>query len=306
MTASDEMHQSILDFRENTGKPVVVSMGSTAASGAYYISTAADRIVANETTLTGSLGVIFQLNNFAEAADKYGIGQVVIKSGKYKDMGNAFREMRPDEREIFQSIVDESYSEFVDVISEGRKIPKGGCERSQTAACTQAPRLKISGSSTPSETSTKRPPPRAGSPTPKIRPWSATCRSRPSPSPCWRAWPRRSRRPNKSWMPQGSIWNPSLLPLPAGSLTQTASCTRLTEPRARRALQHFSTLRLRLRSSACQLCWERLALIVLSLCIRSGIDRHGARPRAGVSPWQVLAEVLTSDSRRLERADKPP
>ena len=124
VTASDEMHQSILDFRENTGKPVVVSMGDTAASGGYYISTAADRIVANETTLTGSLGVIFQLNNFAEAADKYGIKQVVIKSGEYKDMGNAFREMRPDEREIFQAIVDDSYSEFVDVISEGRRIPE--------------------------------------------------------------------------------------------------------------------------------------------------------------------------------------
>jgi protease-4 len=124
VTASDEMHQSILDFRENTGKPVVVSMGDTAASGGYYISTAADRIVANETTLTGSLGVIFQLNNFAEAADKYGIKQVVIKSGKYKDMGNAFREMTPEERAIFQSIVDESYSEFVDVISEGRNIPE--------------------------------------------------------------------------------------------------------------------------------------------------------------------------------------
>jgi len=124
VTASDEMHQSILDFRENTGKPVVVSMGDTAASGGYYISTAADRIVANETTLTGSLGVIIPLNNFAEAADKYGIKQVVIKSGKYKDMGNAFREMRPDEREIFQSIVDGLYSEFVDVISEGRGIPE--------------------------------------------------------------------------------------------------------------------------------------------------------------------------------------
>ena len=124
VTASDEMHQSILDFRENTGKPVVVSMGDTAASGGYYISTAADRIVANETTLTGSLGVIFQLNNFAEAAEKYGIKQVVIKSGKYKDMGNAFREMTPDEREIIQSIVDESYSEFVGVISEGRGIPE--------------------------------------------------------------------------------------------------------------------------------------------------------------------------------------
>jgi protease IV len=124
VTASDEMHQSILDFRKNTGKPVVVSMEDTAASGGYYISTAADRIVANETTLTGSLGVIFQLNNFAEAADKYGIKQVVIKSGKYKDIGNAFREMKPEEREIFQSLVDESYSEFVDVISEGRGIPE--------------------------------------------------------------------------------------------------------------------------------------------------------------------------------------
>src|SRR5215204_6492585 len=124
VTASDEMHQSILDFRKNTGKPVVVSMGDTAASGGYYISTAADRIVANETTLTGSLGVIFEFNNFAEAADKYGIKQVVIKSGKYKDIGNAFREMKPEEREIFQSLVDQDYSEFVEVISEGREIPE--------------------------------------------------------------------------------------------------------------------------------------------------------------------------------------
>src|SRR5918998_1143142 len=124
VTASDEMHQSILDFRENTGKPLVVSMGDTAASGGYYIATAADRIVANETTLTGSLGVIIPLNNYAEAASKYGIKQVVIKSGKYKDMGSAFREMTSDEREIFQSFVDDLYAQFVDVISEGRDIPK--------------------------------------------------------------------------------------------------------------------------------------------------------------------------------------
>ena len=124
VTASDEMHQSILDFRENAGKPVVVSMGDTAASGGYYIATAADRIVANETTLTGSLGVIIPLNNFAEAANKYGIKQVIIKSGKYKDMGSSFREMTPKERDIFQSIVDDLYAQFVDVISEGRDIPK--------------------------------------------------------------------------------------------------------------------------------------------------------------------------------------
>ena len=124
VTASDEMHQSILDFEKNTGKPVVVSMQDVAASGGYYISTPADRIVANETTLTGSLGVIFEITNFSEAAKKYGIKQVVIKSGKYKDIGSAFREMTPEERDIFQSIVDDSYAQFVDVISEGRDIPE--------------------------------------------------------------------------------------------------------------------------------------------------------------------------------------
>lgn len=124
VTASDEMHQSILDFKRSSGKPVVVSMGDTAASGGYYISTAADRIVANETTLTGSLGVIIQLNNFQEIADKYGYKQVVIKSGEFKDIGNAFRELTPEERDIFQGIVDQSYEEFVDVISSGRDLPK--------------------------------------------------------------------------------------------------------------------------------------------------------------------------------------
>src|SRR4028119_1349106 len=111
VTASDEMHQSIADFKKNTGKPVVVSMGDTAASGGYYISTAADRIVANETTLTGSLGVIMQLNNFTEIAERYGYKQVVIKSGKFKDMGSSFRDLTPEERQILQSIVDESYDE---------------------------------------------------------------------------------------------------------------------------------------------------------------------------------------------------
>ena len=124
VTASDEMHQSILDFKEQTGKPVVVSMGDTAASGGYYISTAADRIVANETTLTGSLGVIFTLTDFSELADRYGVEQEVIKSGEFKDMGSSFRDLTPEEREILQSIVDESYDEFVSVIVEGRGLPE--------------------------------------------------------------------------------------------------------------------------------------------------------------------------------------
>jgi protease IV len=124
VTASDEMHQSILDFREQTGLPVVVSMGDVAASGGYYISTAADRIVANETTLTGSLGVIFALTDFSELADRYGVEQEVVKSGEFKDMGSSFRDLTPEEREILQSIVDESYDEFVGVIVEGRGLPE--------------------------------------------------------------------------------------------------------------------------------------------------------------------------------------
>jgi protease-4 len=123
-TASDEMHQSILDFRESSGKPVVVSMQDTAASGGYYISTAADRIVANETTLTGSLGVIFQLNNFTELAQKYGYQREIIKSGEFKDIANSFRELSPEDREILQSVVNESYDEFVSVIVEGRDLPE--------------------------------------------------------------------------------------------------------------------------------------------------------------------------------------
>lgn len=124
VTASDEMQQSILDFKESSGKPVVVSMGDVAASGGYYISTAADRIVANETTLTGSLGVIFSLTNISELANEYGVEQEVIKSGEFKDMGSSFRDLTPEEREIFQSIVDESYDEFVEVIAEGRGLPE--------------------------------------------------------------------------------------------------------------------------------------------------------------------------------------
>ncbi|TCJ19687.1 signal peptide peptidase SppA [Rubrobacter taiwanensis] len=124
VVASDEMHQAILDFRERTEKPVVVSMGSTAASGGYYISTAADRIVANPTTLTGSIGVIFRSVNYAEAADRLGIEEVVVQSGEFKNMASPFDELTPEEREILQSFIDEAYDRFVGVIVEGRDLPE--------------------------------------------------------------------------------------------------------------------------------------------------------------------------------------
>ena len=124
VVASDEMHQGILDFKEESEKPVVVSMDETAASGGFYIATAADSIVANETTLTGSLGVIFSYLNYGEAADKLGLQEEVIKSGEFKDIGSPTREPTEEEREILQNLVMESYDGFVDVIVEGRDLPE--------------------------------------------------------------------------------------------------------------------------------------------------------------------------------------
>lgn len=124
VTASDQMHQHIMDFKKSSNKPVVVSMGSTAASGGYWISTAADRIVTNETTLTGSLGVFIPLLNFSEAADKYGVTQKYVKSGKFKTMGSPWKDLTEQEREIFDSIVDQEYDKFVEVIMEGRGLPE--------------------------------------------------------------------------------------------------------------------------------------------------------------------------------------
>ena len=121
---TDQIHQSILDFKETTGKPVVVSMDATAASGGYYIATAADQIVANANTLTGSLGVIFSYLNFEEAAENLGLQEEVIKSGPYKDIGSATREPTAEELEILQTYVDEGYDRFVEVIVEGRNLPE--------------------------------------------------------------------------------------------------------------------------------------------------------------------------------------
>ncbi|MDX6380461.1 MAG: protease [Rubrobacteraceae bacterium] len=124
VVASDQMHESIREFKQTTNKPVVVSMGETAASGGYYIATAADKVVANESTLTGSLGVIFSYLNFAEAADKLGLKEEVVKSGKFKDIGSPTREPTEEELEILQSLIDESYDGFVKVIVEGRGLPE--------------------------------------------------------------------------------------------------------------------------------------------------------------------------------------
>lgn len=123
VVASSEIHAELLKFRE-AGKPLVVSMGSTAASGGYYISAPADRIYANADTLTGSLGVILSLTNYEEGFEKLGLRSYVYKSGELKDIGSPTRQPTEEEERVLQSIVDEAYDGFVRVIVEGRGLPE--------------------------------------------------------------------------------------------------------------------------------------------------------------------------------------
>ncbi|RKQ32949.1 signal peptide peptidase SppA [Oceanobacillus halophilus] len=119
---SAEIHDKIKEIQEEYGKPVYVSMGNTAASGGYYISAPADKIVAHPATLTGSIGVIMESINFAELAEQLGIDFNTIKSGEFKDIMSASREMTEDERDILQTMIDELYGDFVQVIVEGREM----------------------------------------------------------------------------------------------------------------------------------------------------------------------------------------
>ncbi len=117
---SAEIYDQIREIQEESQKPVYVSMGAMAASGGYYIAAPADKIFALEETLTGSLGVIMQSINYGELADNIGIDTVTIKSGPYKDIMAADREMTEEERRILQSMIDNSYNKFVRIIAEGR------------------------------------------------------------------------------------------------------------------------------------------------------------------------------------------
>ncbi len=110
-------------------KKVVASMGAVAASGGYYVACAADGIVANPGTITGSIGVIMGYTNFRKLLDKIGMVPVVIKSGPYKDTGSPTREMRSDEREILQSITSAIHEQFVTAIAEGRKMDRAQVEQ---------------------------------------------------------------------------------------------------------------------------------------------------------------------------------
>ena len=121
---SQEIYTEVLKIRDEGKKKIVTSMGSVAASGGYYIASASDRIVANPGSVTGSIGVILELANVSGLMKKVGVESVVIKSGKFKDVGSLFRTMTPEERELLQGVIDDTYDQFVDAVAAGRGINK--------------------------------------------------------------------------------------------------------------------------------------------------------------------------------------
>lgn len=119
---SQEIYEAVKELKKKN-KIVVVSMGDMAASGGYYVSCAADKIVANPGTLTGSIGVIMNLMNFKALADKVGIEPEVIKSGLFKDIASPYHKMTREERQILTDLIMDSYDQFTQVVAEGRALP---------------------------------------------------------------------------------------------------------------------------------------------------------------------------------------
>ena len=122
VAVSQEIYDAVVELRKT--KKVVASMGSIAASGGLLVACAADKIVANPGTITGSISAIMHFANFEELLKKVGVKSSVVKSGQYKDIGSPVREMTPEEKVIVQDLVDDIYNQFVDVIVKERKLPR--------------------------------------------------------------------------------------------------------------------------------------------------------------------------------------
>ncbi len=120
---TQELHAAVMRLRES-GKPVVASLGAVAASGGYYVAVAADKIYANAGTLTGSIGVIFQLPNLDGLMKKVGVDYVVVKAGRYKDIGNIARPMTAEEQRLLQSLLDDVHAQFISAVATGRKLDR--------------------------------------------------------------------------------------------------------------------------------------------------------------------------------------
>ena len=121
VTASDEIYNAVVKTRAR--KPVVVYMESLAASGGYYVSCGGKFLMANETTITGSIGVIIQTLNYEQLFNKVGLASVVFKSGKFKDMLNGARPITPEERELVQNFIMSTYDKFLGIVAKERNLP---------------------------------------------------------------------------------------------------------------------------------------------------------------------------------------
>ncbi len=120
LTASDVIYNEVRKARDL--KPVVIYMNSVAASGGYYAACGGSFIMANETTITGSIGVIIQTLNYRDLLGKIGLEAVVFKSGEFKDMLSGTRELREDEREYVQNMVMQSYEKFLGIVADSRSM----------------------------------------------------------------------------------------------------------------------------------------------------------------------------------------
>lgn len=122
VSPSEEIYREILRVKKTYKKPVVVSIGSVGASGAFYVAMAGDKIVANESSILGSVGVIMHLSNLEELYDWAKIQRYVIKTGEFKDAGSDSRSLTPRERDLFQDMVDQLLAQFKEAIVESRSL----------------------------------------------------------------------------------------------------------------------------------------------------------------------------------------
>lgn len=127
VAASQALYHAVAKVREK--KPVVVVMGSVAASGGYYVACAADTIVAHEGTITGSIGVIAHFMNTEELLQKVGLDFTIVKSGRYKDIGTPYREMTEAEKAYVGRLLDGVYNQFLEAVSDGRGMPVASVRR---------------------------------------------------------------------------------------------------------------------------------------------------------------------------------
>lgn len=120
VTASDIIHHELKVFKANRKVPVVASIMDVGASGGYYVASAADSVLAHPSSVTGSIGVIMLTMNARGLLEKVGVEATAVTSGPRKDMGSPFRAMTPEERAIFQGLIDAFYQRFLNVVQEGR------------------------------------------------------------------------------------------------------------------------------------------------------------------------------------------